>query len=97
MNANRLPRPLLTLLKRTDLHPRLVNGSDYPLPAINTVCRTRDLVELGLITENERESLNEIYEYNPLLFDLAVKRTVRHPVTGDRFPPSVFESNPALD
>ena len=34
---NRLPKPLLTLLERTDLHHRLVNGSDYPLPAINIV------------------------------------------------------------
>src|SRR5262245_54923538 len=33
--ANRVPEPLATLLRRRDLHGRLVNGSDYPLPAVN--------------------------------------------------------------
>ena len=32
--ANRLPGPLITIIKRRDLHSRFVNGSDYPLPAL---------------------------------------------------------------
>ena len=44
------------------------------------------------MTAREREWLNEIYAYNPLLFDYAVKRTVRHPESGSRFPPDVFTS-----
>jgi predicted TIM-barrel fold metal-dependent hydrolase len=88
--VNRLPGPLVTLLGRSDLHHRLVNGSDYPLPAINIVIQTRALVRYGLLTPEEREWLNEIYAYNPLLFDYVVKRTIRHPESGSRFSASVF-------
>jgi predicted TIM-barrel fold metal-dependent hydrolase len=88
--VNRLPDSLAVLLGRTDLHHRLINGSDYPLPAINVVIQTRALVRHGMLTAEEREWLNEIYDYNPLLFDYAVKRTIRHPESGDRFPASVF-------
>jgi predicted TIM-barrel fold metal-dependent hydrolase len=88
--VNRLPGPLVELLRRPDLHHRLINGSDYPLPAINVVIQTRALVQHGLVTHAEREALNEIYDYNPLLFDYAVKRTVRDPESGARFPASVF-------
>lgn len=87
---NRLPKPLLTLLKRTDLHHRLVNGSDYPLPGINVVIQTRSLVKYGMITKEERNYLNEIYAYNPLLFDYVLKRTIRHPKTGKGFDGVVF-------
>jgi predicted TIM-barrel fold metal-dependent hydrolase len=89
--ANRAGRPLETLLDRPDLHPRLVNGSDYPLPAINALVRTGKLESLGFITAEERALLNEIYDYNPLLFDYVTKRTVRSPRTGARFAPVVFE------
>jgi predicted TIM-barrel fold metal-dependent hydrolase len=88
--VNRLPGPLVVLLGRSDLHHRLINGSDYPLPAINILFQTRALVRHGLLTAAEREALNEIYDYNPLLFDYAVKRTIRDPESGRRFPASVF-------
>jgi predicted TIM-barrel fold metal-dependent hydrolase len=89
--VNRLPGPLVTLLSRSDLHHRLVNGSDYPLPAINIVIQTRALVNHGLLDPEEREWLNEVYDYNPLLFDYALKRTIRHPESGARFPASIFQ------
>jgi len=92
---NRQPGPLRELLERTDLHPRLVNGSDYPLPAINVLISTMALVSNGLLTEHERELLNEIFEFNPLLFDFVLKRTVRGP-SGSRFAPSVFVEHPAV-
>ena len=88
--VNRLPEPLVVLLGRSDLHHRLINGSDYPLPAINIVIQTRALVRHGMLTPEERDWLNEIYAYNPLLFDYAVKRTIRHPESGSRFPASIF-------
>lgn len=50
---NRLPGPLTTIIKRQDLHHRLLDGSDYPLPAINIVVQTRALVRHGLITAQE--------------------------------------------
>jgi uncharacterized protein len=94
---NRMPVPLATLLKRHDLHPRLVNGSDYPLPAINSLIWTRSIARAGFITPEERESLNEIYNYNPLLFDFVLKRTLRHPETRQQFAPSIFMANPGLE
>jgi predicted TIM-barrel fold metal-dependent hydrolase len=41
---NRAGAPLHTILAREDLHERLVNGSDYPLPAINFLIQTGALV-----------------------------------------------------
>jgi predicted TIM-barrel fold metal-dependent hydrolase len=97
LQFNRMPEPLLTLLKRPDLHPRLVNGSDYPLPAINSLIWTRSMARAGFITADERQSLNEIYNYNPLLFDFVLKRTLRHPETKQKLAPSVFMANPGLE
>ncbi|HVO91989.1 MAG TPA: hypothetical protein VMT22_04075 [Terriglobales bacterium] len=94
---NRMPAPLATLLTRQDLHPRLVNGSDYPLPAINSVIWTRSLARDSFITDDERQALNEIYDYNPLLFDFVLKRTLRHPKTGQKMSASVFMENPGLE
>jgi len=97
LQFNRMPGPFTTLLKRQDLHPRLVNGSDYPLPAINSLIRTRSLASDGFITSEERTALNEIYDYNPLLFDFVLKRTMRHPETKQKLAPSVFMENPGLE
>lgn len=94
---NRLPRPITTLLRRKELHGRLVNGSDYPLPAINIIIRTSKLEQAGLITAQQRTLLNEIYDYNPLLFDLVTKRTLREPQSGNAFPPAMFMIHPQLD
>jgi len=93
---NRLGVPLTTILERTDLHARLVNGSDYPLPAINIVISTGALARAGYITRAERTGLNEIYDYNPLLFDFVLKRTLTVPGAGQRLPASVFMANPVL-
>ena len=97
--ANRTPEPLATLLRRGDLHRRLVNGSDYPLPAVNVLIRTSSLASLGMISQAERQALNEIYDFNPLVFDYALKRTIRlrDPDGREhRFAPSIFEEHPAL-
>jgi predicted TIM-barrel fold metal-dependent hydrolase len=94
---NRLPGPLATLIERPDLHHRLLDGSDYPLPAINIVVQTRALVKHGFITQDERKHLNEIYHYNPLLFDYVLKRTVRAPGTRERLAASIFQANTALE
>jgi len=87
---------LRTMLAREDLHERIVNGSDYPLPAVNLLIRTRPLVKQGYINADEAASLKEIYDYNPLLFDFVLKRTLRLPGTSKRFPASVFMTNSAL-
>lgn len=89
---NRMPRPLLTVLERDDLHDRLVNGSDYPLPTINIIIQTKSLVKYKMITEQERQYLNEIYAYNPLLFDYVLKRTLRHPESGKKLNLQIFRN-----
>lgn len=93
---NRIGKPLTTVLEREDLHERLLNGSDYPLPAINVLVRTRPLVRGGYINADERDSLNEIYDYNPLLFDFVLKRTIKRPGTEKRLPAAIFMTNAAL-
>ncbi len=90
---NRAGTPLATILERQSLQERLVNGSDYPLPAINVLIRTGPLVKAGYINTDERNSLNEIYDFNPLLFDFVLKRTIRLPGTNRRLPASVFLSS----
>ena len=74
---NRAAPRVLEALRRPELRGRLVNGTDYPLPAINCVIWTRTLLRMGAITAGERRALNEIYDYNPLLFDFVLKRTLR--------------------
>jgi uncharacterized protein len=93
---NRLGKPLTTILEREDLQERIVNGSDYPLPAVNVLIRTRPLVKYGYITAEESNSLKEIYQYNPLLFDFVLKRTIKLPGTERRLPAGVFMTNRAL-
>src|SRR5215216_1033353 len=93
---NRAGKPLQTILAREDLHERLVNGSDYPLPAVNVLIRTRPLVKQGNITRSEGECLKEIYDYNPLLFDFVLKRLLKVPGTSRTLPASIFMTNTTL-
>ncbi len=87
---------LNAVLANTAIHSQLINGSDYPLPAVNIVIQTRTLESSGYITAEERTALNEIYDYNPLLFDFVLKRTLRHTETGMKFPDSVFVEHSLL-
>lgn len=75
----RMGYPIDLLMEHPELQDRIVNGSDYPLPAINILYRTSQYHKLGYITEEEREALNQVYQHNPLLFDFVVKRTIKHP------------------
>ena len=93
---NRIGKPLHTILEREDLHERLVNGSDYPLPAVNILIRTRPLVKQGYLTSSEGGCLREIYDYNPLLFDFVLKRNLKQPGTSKTLPAAVFMTNPSL-
>jgi mannonate dehydratase len=91
---NRSGRPLRETILARELHPRLLNGSDYPLPAINPLVSTRWLESSGYLTRAEREDCNAVYEANPLLFDFVTKRTiaVRDGATEHRFSDEVFET-----
>jgi hypothetical protein len=74
-----------------------VNGSDYPLPAMNFVIWTAQLVRMGMISSAERKALNEIFHSNPLLFDFVLKRTIRDRKTGQRLSNQVFLKMPKPD
>lgn len=93
----RVGEPLTELMSKPHLHARLINGSDYPLPAINILYRTKLLMKLGYISQEERKIINEIYGFNPLLFDFVLKRTMKHPKTGQKFLPAAFETPKQLD
>jgi uncharacterized protein len=92
---NRAGRHLRDILCDVELHGRLVNGSDYPLPAIDPLVSTRYLVRHGLLAEEDRALCNRVFEHNPLLFDYVLKRKVRAVVDGvtHRFAPRVFETS----
>ena len=78
------------LLQRTDLHHRLLNGSDYPLPGILPLVSIKQLVGTGLLDKSHVEFLKTTRLHNPILFDFALKRLVRF--EGRSFPASVFQT-----
>ncbi len=97
--VNRDAHVLRTLLARPALHARLLNGSDYPLVAIDPLTHLGGLAGQGLLAFAERAALRELFEANPLVFDLVLKRRLRRlDATGEmRFAPEVFESARLFD
>lgn len=85
---NRRPEVWRTVLARRDWQPRLLHGSDYPLPGVGPLYRLGGLVRAGLLDESHVPLLEQIRTHNPLLFDLLLKRSVRW--QGQRLGPEVF-------
>ncbi len=83
------------ILERPDWHNRIVNGSDYPLPAIMPLINTRQLHRMGLLSSEHLPFLQSLKKHNALLFDFALKRLISH--QGIQFPASVFESRRLFD
>lgn len=83
---------LATLLERRDWHPRLLNGSDYPLPGILPLIAPDSMAERGLLGPDAVPVLREIREHNALLFDFVLKRSLASHGAG--FARSVFETRP---
>lgn len=81
---------LTDVLRRSDWHPRLLNGSDYPLPGVMPLFSATDLKNRGLLDASHVALLQEIRAHNPLLFDFALKRLLHSDQR--RFPSSVFET-----
>ena len=86
---------LQTLLPRTDLHSRLVNGTDYPLPAAPLLTSVTPYERAHMISKREAAALRELYELNPLAADACLKRTIRT-ADGVKFPVSMFCQHPDL-
>lgn len=82
--VNRPDDVLRTLLRRQDWHSRLLYGSDYPLPGVMPLVSMRRLAASGLISERAVPQLVELRRYQPLLFDLTLKRSLRVQGTGFR-------------
>jgi mannonate dehydratase len=99
VQQNRDPAVLATLLARPALHGRLLNGSDYPLVALDPLTSLGKLVRAGLIATEERAALRELFEANPLLFDFVLKRRLRRVEGSARhaFAPGVFETARLFD
>ncbi|MBF0417394.1 MAG: amidohydrolase family protein [Magnetococcales bacterium] len=87
---NRDPAVVRTLLERTEWHPRLLNGSDYPLPGILPLISPTRFVKADLLDEKVVPVLNQMREYHPLLADLLLKRHLS--VHGTGFSPRIFET-----
>jgi len=92
---NRSAGPLRELLAAPELHHRLVNGSDYPLPALRVLFSTARWQVAGLLDAERRRLCNEIAVVNPLLFDFVLKRSLAYESEGRsyRFSDGVFETD----
>ena len=88
--ANRDPAVWRTVLKREDWHPRLLHGSDYPLPGVGLLYSTSRLVRAGVLAPATAASLERLRPHNPLLFDLALKRQAAW--GGARLSDAVFDT-----
>jgi mannonate dehydratase len=88
--VNRAGTALARVMEREDWHARLLNGSDYPLPGLMPLFSPEFLVSLGLLAPAAAEVLSEIRQYNPLLFDFVLKRSLR--LKGRGLPQGVFET-----
>ncbi|MBF0161476.1 MAG: amidohydrolase [Magnetococcales bacterium] len=87
---NRDPAVLRTLIEQEAWHPRLLNGSDYPLPGVMPLVAPERLARAGLLESSAVPVLNTLQGYNPLLFDFVLKRHLH--AQGRRLPSRVFET-----
>ena len=88
--TNRAGTALARTILAQEWHPRLLNGSDYPLPGLMPIFSVDYIVSLGLLEPAAAPVLREIRAHNPLLFDFVLKRSVR--AGGKRLPVSIFET-----
>jgi uncharacterized protein len=91
VQANRVD-VIPTLLSRRDWQPRLLNGSDYPLPGVVPLIDLRKLVTRELLGSDMVEPLLQLRHHNVLLFDFVLKRSLA--LKGQRFANAVFETAP---
>ena len=56
--ANRTESILTTLIRRVEWHPRLINGSDYPLPGVMPLFSLRRFVNQHFLTDSQAQVLS---------------------------------------
>jgi mannonate dehydratase len=82
--------PLARVIECEDWHARLLNGSDYPLPGVFPLYSVDYMVQLGYIEKSAAALFKGLREYNPLLFDFVLKRSLR--AGGKRLAAGIFET-----
>ena len=92
---NRLGEPIEQAVTRTDWQPRLLNGSDYPLPGVMPLFSSKELFRRNYITQTQATVLAELRRHNPLLYDFVVKRSLR--INGKALASTVFETRRVFD
>jgi mannonate dehydratase len=83
-------KALPTLLERSDLHDRLLYGSDYPIAGVMPIISVSLLARRDLLAQDMVEPLEALRRHHPPLFDLALVRALRY--RGKAFPPAVFQT-----
>ena len=78
------------IVESDEWHDRLIYGSDYPLPGVMPVFSPLNFVDWNMLSDGEAETLSAVRHYNPVLFDVMLKRHIR--VKGKCLKASVFES-----
>ncbi len=66
-----------TVIQRTEWHPRLLHGSDHPLPGVMALHRPAAWVRARLLSREDANHIDALRHHNPLLADLVLKRMVR--------------------
>jgi mannonate dehydratase len=78
------------IIARDDWHGRLLNGSDYPLPGVMPLFSVDNMVEQRWLSARDAGVIKQLREYNPLVFDFVLKRTLR--INGRKLPDAIFET-----
>jgi len=88
--VNRSQDTIKKLVIHEEWHDRLIYGSDYPLLGVMPVFSVENYVDWGYLSEKDAYIISEVRCYNPLLFDIMLKRHIK--VDGKQFPTKIFES-----
>ncbi|WP_323001205.1 amidohydrolase family protein [Denitromonas sp.] len=92
---NRSLAVLRTIIEQVQWHPRLLWGTDYPLPGILPLISPAQLAAENMLVPAAVPLLEEIRLHNPILFDLVLKRLLRS--RGQRLAPQIFETRRFFD
>ena len=93
--VNRDKEMVEKIVQTEEWHHRLIYGSDYPLPGVMPVFSPHNFSDWGHLPEKEAEVLAQVREYNPILFDIMLKRRLK--INGKQFSTKVFESRRFFD
>ncbi|MEP7156874.1 MAG: amidohydrolase family protein [Betaproteobacteria bacterium] len=88
-------RYLPAIISRSEWHPRLLNGSDYPLPGVMPLFSVDTLARNGWLQSPEAAVIKQLRDYNPLMFDFVLKRSLR--IQGAKLSDTIFETGNFFD